>query len=126
MMQALKWFINSVNQFHHWVLSLNDSLSINLTDKQLHFILFGLFALICFIVTHALFKRLAQVSLRWISFIFTFTVIFALALAIEFGQGITKTGIMDFEDVLYGLYGFITFMVVYHLILTLASFFKKR
>ena len=38
---------------------------------------------------------------------------FALALAIEFGQRYTNQGIMDFDDVLYGIYGFIAFFIIY-------------
>lgn len=113
MVEALKWFINIVNKIHHWILSLNDNYSWALSDKDLHFIIFGLLSLAFFIGINFMFKRLAKISLNLLSFIYTFTVMFALALAIEFGQRYTNQGIMDFDDVLYGIYGFIAFFLVY-------------
>lgn len=113
MVEALKWFINIVNKIHHWILSLNDNYSWALSDKDLHFIIFGLLSLAFFIGINFMFKRLAKLSLNLVSFIYTFTVMFALALAIEFGQRYTNQGIMDFDDVLYGIYGFIAFFLVY-------------
>ena len=113
MVEALKWFINIVNKIHHWILSLNDNYSWALSDKDLHFIIFGLLSLAFFIGINFMFKRLAKISLNLVSFIYTFTVMFALALAIEFGQRYTNQGIMDFDDVLYGIYGFIAFFLVY-------------
>lgn len=115
MIDALKWFINIVNSIHHWILSLNDSYAWALSDKDLHFIIFGLTSLAFFIGINFMFKHLAKISLNLVSFIYTFTVMFALALAIEFGQRYTKQGIMDFDDVLYGIYGFIVFFIVYQI-----------
>lgn len=116
MIEALKWFIDKVNQVHHWILSLNDNYSWALSDKDLHFIIFGLLSLAFFIGINYTFKRLAKISINLLSFIYTFTVMFALALAIEFGQRYTKQGVMDFDDVLYGIYGFIVFFILYQLL----------
>ena len=59
-------------------------------------------------------KKLAELIIIVISSpLFKATVMFALALAIEFGQRYTKQGIMDFDDVLYGIYGFIAFFIIY-------------
>lgn len=124
MVEALKWFINTVNKIHHWILSLNDNYSWALSDKDLHFIIFGLLSLAFFIGINFMFKRLAKISLNLVSFIYTFTVMFALALAIEFGQRYTKQGIMDFDDVLYGIYGFIAFFLVYQTILRIIKTIK--
>lgn len=115
MVEALKWFINSVNDIHHWILSLNDNYSWALSDKDLHFIIFGLLSLTFFIGVNYAFKHLAKISVNLVSFIYTFTVMFSLALAIEFGQRYTGQGIMDFDDVLYGIYGFIVFFVLYQI-----------
>jgi glycopeptide antibiotics resistance protein len=113
MVEALKWFINIVNEVHGWILSLNDNYSWALSDKDLHFIIFGLLSLAFFVGVNYTFKHLAKISVNLVSFIYTFTVMFALALAIEFGQRYTGEGIMDFDDVLSGIYGFIVFLVVY-------------
>ncbi len=125
MIEALKWFIDFVNKIHHWILSLNDNYAWALSDKDLHFIIFGLLSLAFFIGINFAFKRLAKISLNLVSFIYTFTVMFALALAIEFGQRYTKQGIMDFDDVLYGIYGFIAFFIIYQIILMILSFIKS-
>lgn len=129
MVEALKWFIEIVNKVHRWILTLNDQYTWALSDKDLHFIVFGLLALGFFIMIHALFRRLAKISINLLSFIYTFTVMFALALAIEFGQRITRQGIMDFDDVLSGMVGFVVFFVAYQIILfvikAIQSFINK-
>ena len=55
---------------------------------------------------------------------------FALAMAIEFGQRVTKQGIMDFDDVLFGMVGFLVFFIIYQFILVILkaiqSFIKDR
>lgn len=130
MIEALKWFIDKVNDIHHWILSLNDNYAWALSDKDLHFIVFGLLSLSFFIGINFMFKRLAKISINVLSFIYTFTVMFALALAIEFGQRYTQQGIMDFDDVLYGIYGFIVFFILYQIInwiiKSLKSLFDKK
>lgn len=52
-------------------------------------------------------------SITAISFIYVFTVMTVLGLAIEIGQKITGTGDMDFRDVVAGLYGVLAFFAVY-------------
>lgn len=130
MIEALKWFIDKINDVHHWILSLNDNYAWALSDKDLHFIVFGLLSLSFYIGINYIFKHLAKISINVLSFIYTFTVMFALALAIEFGQRYTQQGIMDFDDVLYGIYGFIVFFVLYQLInwmiRSIKSLFDKK
>ena len=62
-----------------------------------------------------------------VSFLYVLTVILVLTFAIEIGQGFTGTGIMEFDDVVYGVGGFLIFFVVFlviraiiHLIMRLA------
>ena len=129
MVEALKWFIEIVNKVHRWILSLNDQYTWALSDKDLHFIVFGLLALGFFIMIHALFRRLAKISINLLSFIYTFTVMFALALAIEFGQRVTRQGVMDFDDVLSGMVGFVAFFLAYQFVIfiikAIQSFINK-
>lgn len=129
MVEALKWFIEIVNKVHRWILSLNDQYTWALSDKDLHFIVFGLLALGFFIMIHALFRRLAKISINLLSFIYTFTVMFALALAIEFGQRVTRQGVMDFDDVLSGMVGFVVFFLAYQFVIfiikAIQSFINK-
>lgn len=113
MVELLRFFIEQSHQVHRAVLDLNDIYGWALSDKELHFILFGLAAVLLLIGVQFIFKRLAKISVSTISFIYTFTVMFALAMAIEFGQRITQQGIMDYEDVVAGMWGVALFMLVY-------------
>jgi glycopeptide antibiotics resistance protein len=69
------------------------------------------------IATHIVFKWLAKHNhILTISWIYVFTLLLVITFSIEIGQGITKTGTMDFGDIVYGLGGFILFFAVYALI----------
>ena len=125
MVELLRFFIEQTHRVHSAVLDLNDVYGWALSDKDLHFILFGSAAVVMLVMTHALFKRLVKISLSTLSFIYVSTVMFALAMAIEFGQRITQQGIMDFEDVVYGMYGVFTFMSIYLIIMWLIRLIKR-
>ena len=100
-------------QVHDSLMRLNDGFELRLDDKALHFIIMALLAMALFFVVHAVFKRLAKWSITLVSFIYVFTVMTVLGLAIEIGQRITGTGQMDFGDVVAGLYGVLAFFAVY-------------
>jgi glycopeptide antibiotics resistance protein len=125
MVEFLRFFIEQIHRVHTAVLNLNDIYGWALSDKDLHFILFGGAAVVMFILTHALFKRLAKLSLSTLSFIYVSTVMFALAMAIEFGQRLTNQGVMDFEDVVYGMYGVFVFMSIYLMVAWLVRVLKR-
>ena len=100
-------------QVHDSLMRLNDGFELQLDDKALHFIIMAVLAMTLFFVVHAVFKRLAKWSITAVSFIYVFTVMTVLGLAIEIGQRITGTGQMDFGDVVAGLYGVLAFFAVY-------------
>ena len=100
-------------QVHDSLMRLNDGFELQLDDKGLHFAIMALLAMALFFVVHAVFKRLAKWSITAVSFIYVFTVMTVLGLAIEIGQRITGTGQMDFGDVVAGLYGVLAFFAVY-------------
>ena len=100
-------------QVHDSLMRLNDGFELQLDDKGLHFAIMALLAMALFFVVHAVFKRLAKCSITAVSFIYVFTVMTVLGLAIEIGQRITGTGQMDFGDVVAGLYGVLAFFAVY-------------
>ena len=93
-------------QVHDSLMRLNDGFG-------LHFAIMALLAMALFFVVHAVFRRLAKWSITAVSFIYVFTVMTVLGLAIEIGQRITGTGQMDFGDVVAGLYGVLAFFAVY-------------
>ena len=92
---------------------LNDNFELYFGDKDMHFIVMAVLGMILFFMVHFVFKRLAKWSITAISFIYVFTVMTVLGLAIEIGQKITGTGDMDFQDVVAGLYGVLAFFAVY-------------
>lgn len=100
-------------QVHDSLMRLNDGFELRLGDKDLHFVIMALAAMLLFFVVHALFKRLARWSLTAVSFIYVFTVMTVLGFAIEIGQRISGTGEMDFGDIVAGLYGVLAFFAVY-------------
>ena len=78
-------------------------------------------------VVHPVFKWLARNNhIMVISWIYVFTLIIVITFAIEIGQRVTHTGAMEFADIMFGVFGFISmflifsvFRGVYHLILKL-------
>lgn len=100
-------------QVHDSLMRLNDGFELRLGDKDLHFSIMALAAMLLFFVVHAVFRRLAKWSITAVSFIYVFTVMTVLGFAIEIGQRISGTGEMDFADIVAGLYGVLTFFAVY-------------
>ena len=100
-------------QVHDSLMRLNDGFELRLGDKDWHFIIMALTAMVLFFVVHAVFKRLAKWSVTAVSFIYVFTVMTVLGFAIEIGQRISGTGEMDFADIVAGLYGVLAFFGVY-------------
>ena len=101
------------DRIHESLMHLNDNFELYFGDKDMHFIVMAVLGMILFFMVHFVFKRLAKWSITAISFIYVFTVMTVLGLAIEIGQKITGTGDMDFRDVVAGLYGVLAFFAVY-------------
>ena len=100
-------------QVHDSLMRLNDGFELRLGDKDLHFVIMALAAMLLFFLVHAVFRRLAKWSITAVSFIYVFTVMTVLGFAIEIGQRISGTGKMDFADIVAGLYGVLAFFAVY-------------
>ena len=100
-------------QVHGMLMRINDGFELQLGDKQWHFLVMAVLAMLLFCLVHAVFKRLARWSITAVSFIYVFTVMAVLGFAIEIGQRITGTGAMDFADIVAGLYGVLAFFAVY-------------
>lgn len=114
-----------VNLVHDVLLALVGIVGLEMNDKQLHFWVIGCIGIVLFLLVHVLFKWMATWSITMISLTFSFTVILVLVFAIEIQQGITNRGNMDFQDALYGIYGFLAFFVVFLLIKGLRHLFKR-
>lgn len=103
-------------RLHAWILTWNDGIEGRFSDKELHFLVFGVGSLLLFVVVHRLFQWLAEHSIATISWLYTFTVVVVLAFAIEIGQHQSGTGYMEFMDIVYGVYGFLVFVAAYLLL----------
>lgn len=129
-MQSLLYsIVMLISRIHTYFLSWNDSIENSFTDKELHFIIIGLFGVALILALHPLFLWLANTGHTMvISFFYVFTVILVITFAIEIGQGYYGTGIMEFDDVIYGISGFFVFFAIFltirgiiHLIARLAG-----
>ncbi|WP_367755763.1 hypothetical protein [Ammoniphilus sp. 3BR4] len=111
-----------VNFIHDVIVDLTDVFGLPLTDKDLHFWLFGLLGFLIYIGVDRLFKWIAKRNISLVSFLYTFTVMAVLALLLEVMQKVTKRGNMEFLDFIYGIWGFIAFWLVF----VSASYLWKR
>lgn len=123
--------VNLVYRVHQKILSINDKGGISLTDKQLHFIVIGLCGLVLLIVIYPIFKWLAKKNMVMsITWIYVFSILVAITLLIEIGQGITGTGDLDFKDIVAGLLGFIIisfiFVVIRQIIIMIHKAINKH
>jgi glycopeptide antibiotics resistance protein len=109
--------LDIITEAHTYILSLNDSYEANLTDKQLHFIVIGIIGMAMVFIVHPLFTLLAKTNhVLAISWIYVFTLIILMTFAIEIGQKVTHSGVMDFEDIVFGVWGFLLMFLVFALI----------
>ena len=115
-----------IHKFHAWFIKVFKSLGFSLNDKQLHFIIIGLLGLLIFIFINLLFKELAKYSIKAISFIYTITVLIVIVFAIEVQQKVMRSGNMEFADIVYGLWGFLFFLLIYLGILKLGQWIKNK
>lgn len=109
----LKQMVNIVNNIHDFIMSLFKIFGFSFTDKQLHFIVIGIIGIILYFVTNIVFKKLAKLSVRIISFIYTLTVLIVLVFGLEIEQKITGRGHMEFADIIAGLWGFLFVFTIY-------------
>lgn len=134
MKELLYWGVGIVAELHNAIMQLNNAYEMNFTDKELHFLVIGLLGMGMIFLVYPLFKYLAKHGHEMvIAWIYVFTVIIVITFAIEIGQKITKTGNMEFADIMYGLVGFLAMFLafslvrwIYHLILRLIRYLKER
>lgn len=109
--------LDIITEAHTYILSLNDAYEANFSDKQLHFIVIGLLGMAMVFIVHPLFTLLAKTNhVLVISWIYVFTLIVLLTFAIEIGQKISHSGVMDFQDIVFGVWGFMLMFLIFALI----------
>ncbi|MCR5641100.1 MAG: hypothetical protein K6G04_07110 [Lachnospiraceae bacterium] len=126
MKELLYLIVGYIARIHDKLMRINDGFELHYSDKQLHFLVVGLFGMALVFVTHALFQYLASHDhVLVISWIYVFTLLVGLTFAIEIGQGITHTGAMDFADIVFGLGGFLLFFAVYAVVRGIVKGIRK-
>ena len=122
MTEFLYFIIDIISYVHNYVMSWNDSVEYNFTDKELHFIIIGIIGMIMIFVIYPIFKWLAKHDhVMTITWIYVFTLIIVLTFAIEIGQKISNTGAMEFADIMFGVVGF---LVMYFIFAVIRAFIK--
>lgn len=127
MKKILYYIVGLIAKIHDKIGSLNDAYERRFNDKQLHFIVIGILGLVMTFLLVPLVKRLVEkkkiLTLTWI---YVFTILIVLTFAIEIGQDLTHTGNMEFEDIVYGIFGFVVLFAIYAVIRTTIIFVAKR
>ena len=102
-----------ITRAHDYILTFNDRFEVNLSDKQMHFLVIGTIGLGLILIIYPLFKWLSSKKrVLAITWIYVLTVLVVLTFAIEIGQGITGTGSMEFGDIVAGMQGFFALTAV--------------
>lgn len=114
MYRIINLFISFISKTHAKILTLNDAYGWALSDKWLHFIIIGIFGFCMLLIIQPIFKWLVNHDgTVLITFIYVFTVVVVVTLAIEIGQAWSGTGDMDKYDVMSGIAGFFVAFGVY-------------
>lgn len=124
MKEFLYRLVEWIAECHNYLLKLNDAYEYNFTDKELHFLVIGCIGMMILLVAYPVFRILAKHKMYLtITGIYTFTVVVVLTFAIEIGQKISKTGTMEFADIMSGVIGFLMMFAlvavikgIYHII----------
>lgn len=113
----LYWIVCQVARVHNYLLKLNDAYEYNFSDKELHFLIIGALGMAMIFAVHPVFKWLVKHNhIMVISWIYVFTLIIVITFAIEIGQRVTHTGTMDFKDIVFGVFGFISMFLVFSVV----------
>jgi hypothetical protein len=85
----------------------------------------GFIGMTLYLFVNTIFKKVAKLSVEIISFIYTSTVLLVLVFAIEIAQKITGGGVMEFEDIVAGVWGFVYVFGVY-MVIRMGTYLIKR
>ena len=122
--------ISKIAYVHDSIERFARTLPVRFTDKDLHFIVFGLFGLCLFLLVVPLFRLLTRLGkYALMAWLFALSTVLMICFAVEVGQYMTKTGSMQYSDIVYGISGFLVVSAIvgllYLLICLIRSIFKK-
>ena len=124
--EILYEIVEQIAGIHRYLMKLNDAFEYNFSDKELHFIVIGILGMCCIFIVYPMFKWLAKHNHTMvIAWIYVFTLILVLTFAIEIGQKVTGTGVMEFADIVFGVVGFLVMFFVYSVIRGIYHVIKK-
>lgn len=124
--RALYLIVEIIAKIHTYLISLNDNFEYKFTDKELHFLIIGLLGMIMICIIHPIFKWLVKHNKTLIiSWFYVLTVIIGLTFAIEIGQKISKTGAMEFADIVFGVFGYLIMFIIFIIIKEIVNFIIK-
>ena len=115
-----------IAKIHDYIMSLNNNLVTPFTDKELHFIVMGTLGMFMVLITYPLFKYLSKKNIMSITFLYVLTFMLMLIFSIEIRQQVTNTGLLDFEDIVFGISGFIIFFLIFIGAKTIFLIIKKK
>ena len=124
MKTILQLLIDLFSCFHAYFVNFTRNVGLNLTDKQLHFLIIGLIFLFLYIFTDFFFRALSKISISILTFIFTFTLSIVISFAIEIGQFQSGTGNMELADIAWGIYGFLVSILLFEICRAIYRFTK--
>lgn len=122
MMKVMSLVMEIVAIVHDSILSMNDSFGLGLTDKQLHFLVFGLAGLMVTKTLRSLFHRTCGDAGIWAA---SLVLVSAFAFFVEVGQYLTNTGSFEVADILYGVLGFVSMSVLHFSMKALKTILKN-
>ena len=105
--------VGIITKIHNGIMTWNDSFETVFTDKELHFWVIGIIGMLLLLVIFPLFKLLSKNHVLVIAWVYVFTLMVVLTFAIEIGQGFTHTVTMDFDDIVFGLVGFMVLFLIF-------------
>lgn len=104
--EAVWRFIDVAAQTHDAIWHSVRRAGLRVSDKDLHFWVFGILGALLFLLVWRLFWRLRRHP-GVAAFLFTFVAMTLIALAVEMGQQISGTGAMELSDIAFGVAGFL-------------------
>ena len=117
MRELLYLIVEIIAVIHNKIMSLNDAWEYSFTDKELHFLIIGIIGMLMVFMVYPVFKWLANHNaIMTMTWIYVFTLVIVLTFAIEIGQKVSQTGVMEFADIMFGLVGFIVMFSVFAVI----------
>ena len=125
--RIIYFIVNLIVKLHSKFMRINDSSGLGLSDKQLHFVIIGLFGFFLLVFIQPLFRWISKhYGVLFITFSYVFTIVLVVSFAIEIGQAYTGTGAMDFYDVASGILGFFVAFAVYLILYIIFNHFKGQ